>query len=88
MISAISFWACPQNPPIKFLEQELEKISRFALRLIRTLPHVVFDKAEARSLGGGLYQVEAVVGNRGYLPTYVFKEGLKLKTLKELTLSL
>ncbi len=87
-IGGADFKFTQQNPPIKFLEQEVEKISRFALRLIRTLPHVVFDKAEARSLGGGLYQVEVVVGNRGYLPTYVFKEGLKLKTLKELTLSL
>ena len=26
--------------------------------------------------------------NTGFLPTYVFKEGLKLKTLKELTVSL
>ncbi len=77
-----------QNPPIPFLEQELEKHTRFALRLIRTLPRVVFDQVESRLLAPGLYEVRAVVGNHGYMPTYVFEEGLKNKALPPLTVTL
>ena len=39
-------------------------------------------------MGTGLYLVEAILGNRGFMPTYVFREGLKYKTLKELTVTL
>lgn len=87
-IGGADYKCVSQNPPIKFLVQELEKHTRFILRLIRTLPRVCFDSVTTTPLADGLYRVEAVVGNHGYMPTYIFKEGLKYKTLKELTVSL
>ena len=35
-----------------------------------------------------MYKVEAVIGNRGYMPTYVFKEALKFKALKGIKVTL
>ena len=66
----------------------MEKHTRFILRLIPALPRVCFDRVHTQEVGTGLYLVEAVVGNRGFMPTYVFREGLKYKTLKELTVTL
>lgn len=77
-----------QNPPIPFLQQELEKHTRFMLRAVNTLPSVCFESVTSTPLGGDLYRVEAIVGNRGFMPTYVFEEGLKSKALEELTLTL
>ena len=77
-----------QNPPHKFLHQEVEKHTRFAHRLIKTLPQVKFDTVTSEKIADGIYKVEAVVGNHGFMPSYVFKEGLKLKTLKELSVSM
>ena len=58
------------------------------LRQLRTLPQVKFLSVDAQPLSGGLYRVRAIVANTGYLPTYIFREGLKLKSLKELTVTL
>ena len=33
----------------------------------------------------GVYKLTAVVGNTGFMPTYVLKEGLKNRKLKKLT---
>lgn len=87
-IGGVDYKYVAQNPPIKFLVQELEKHVRFMLRQVKTLPLVRFDKVEITGMAGDVYKVDAYVMNTGFLPTYVFKEGLKLKTLKELTVSL
>lgn len=77
-----------QNPPKAFLEQEVTKHVRFMLREIKALPRVVFDEVTAEKLADGLYRIETIVGNRGFMPTYVFREGLKNKTLKGLSIEL
>lgn len=77
-----------QNPPCKFLEEEISKHVRFMLREVKTLPRVVFDSIKSEKLADGLYRIEAVVGNLGYMPTYVFREGLKNKQMKPLTVTL
>ncbi len=123
-IGGIDYKHVVQNPPIKFLVQELEKHTRFMLRYVHTLPRVSFRTVCAKDLGiaaagagaagvdtgapavmGGsagapagagapaasarhLYQLEARVMNTGYLSTYVFKEGLKMKDLKPLCLEI
>lgn len=73
-----------QNPPSKFLEQEVVKHTNFMLRAIKTLPKVIFESTEIEKLADGLYRLDVIVGNKGFMPTYVFKEGLKSKSLKEL----
>lgn len=83
-IGGIDYKHVVQNPPPKYIPQELEKHTRFMLRLIKTFPKVSFDKVEITNLAGDVYKVDAYVMNTGYMPTYVFKEGLKLKTMTPL----
>ena len=77
-----------QNPPKKLLQQEVEKHVRFMLREVKALPWVQFDRVQTKALAEGLYEVTAVVGNTGFMPTYVFREGLKNKALKGLTVEI
>ena len=71
-----------QNPPFSFLEQEVEKHTRFMLREAKALPHLVLDSVKTEKLAEGICRVEAVIGNTGFMPTYVFREALKNKTLQ------
>lgn len=87
-IGGIDYKHVVQNPPPKFLRQELEKHTRFMLRQIKTLPRLSFTDIKTENLAGDVYKVEVRIGNAGYLPTYVFKEALKLKTMKPLTVTL
>lgn len=77
-----------QNPPIPFLEQEVAKHTRFLLRLMKLLPSLHVDEMKTTELGDGIFKVEAIVGNRGYMPTYVFKEGMKSKRMKGVSLEI
>ena len=77
-----------QNPPVKFLEEEIDKHIRYMFRAVRALPRLSFDKAEAVKLADGLYQVKAVIGNRGFMSSYSFKEGLKSPQVPEITVTL
>ena len=63
------------------------------LRYIHTLPQISFSKINVTRLGAAseeedLFKLEIQVMNTGYLATYVFKEGLKMKSLKPLTLEI
>ena len=77
-----------QNPPPAFLEQEVEKHTRFFLRLVNILPQLQLESVETKPLGEGVWLVEAVCGNRGYMSTYLLKEALKFKKLQGVTVEL
>lgn len=77
-----------QNPPPAYLEQEVQKHTAYILRLPFILPCLSVDTVKTEELGGGLFRVEAICGNRGFMPTYVFKEGLKSKRLKGVSLEI
>ena len=68
-----------QNPPTKFLPQEVEKHSNFLLRFIKTLPRLSLDQIKVTALGNEHYSIEAVVENLGFLPTYATREALDVK---------
>ena len=87
-IGGIDYKYVVQNPPIKFLKQELEKHTRFMLRQVKTLPRVQFDDIRIENLASDVYKVDIVLGNHGYLSTYILKEALKFKSLKPLTVTL
>ncbi len=74
-----------QNPPVSFLEEDIVKHVRFMLRAVKAFPRIVIEKAEAEKLADGLYRVTAVIGNRGFLPTYIFNQALKDVRMKEMT---
>lgn len=60
-----------QNPPTDFLKQEVEKTTRFTLRMACSLPLVEISQVTSHQVQQGLYQIEITISNRGYLPTYV-----------------
>ena len=59
------------NPPEDRLAEVCDKLSRYFLRIASIGPRLGVARLESRSLGNGLFAIEAVVENRGYLPTYV-----------------
>lgn len=77
-----------QNPPPPYLEQEVKKHTKFMLRLSKMLPTLTIDNVTVNDTGDGVFKIEAVCGNLGYMPTYVFKEGLKSARLKGVSVTL
>lgn len=73
-----------QNPPTKSLHEEIEQHVRWFFRVLKTLPQVSVDKVTTEELAKDLYKLTVVVGNKGYMPSYVFKEGLTLNRVPEL----
>jgi hypothetical protein len=60
-----------QNPPPEMLEQELEKVTKFAIVQGMTSALVRVVDVAAESLGGDFYRVRATLQNQGYLPTAI-----------------
>lgn len=58
-----------QNPPEKFLIEELENDTRFNIRFLKALPRLSIDHFKSEMIEEGLYRIEAIIGNRGYLST-------------------
>lgn len=77
-----------QNPPVQFLPQEVEKHTRYILRHAKAMPHLAFDRAAAEKLADGLYKVEAVIGNTGYMPTNATNEFNTLKLARDIEVTL
>ncbi|MFO0612823.1 MAG: M14 family metallopeptidase [Polyangiaceae bacterium] len=61
------------NPPFDRLAKVCEDQSRFVLRLASLAPRLVIASVTEESIGAGLRRIEAVVENRGFLPTYVLE---------------
>ncbi len=87
-IGGIDYKTVIQNCPIKFLPQEVEKHTRFLLRQIKTLPRLIFTELKTERVNEEVVRIEATIANRSYLPTYITAEGLKLKTAKEIEVTL
>ena len=77
-----------QNCPPKFLLQEVEKHTRYMLRAVKLLPKLAIDRVSIKQLAEGLFRIEAVVGNRGYLSTFLTKEAVKLGVDVPVTVSI
>ncbi len=71
-----------QNPPNHYLLQETEKLTNFLLRCINVLPKLAIEKTKVTKAAEGVYKVEAVVVNTGFLPTSVLKEAEKFETVR------
>lgn len=76
------------NPPIPFLKQEVEKITRFMARQIKLLPRLDISDVQITPLKDNLYSVQASVLNYGYLPTYVSHEAKKQAITTPVTVEL
>ena len=59
-----------QNPPCDYLLQEVEKTTRFTLRMACSLPRLKITHTSEK-LSDGLYKIDVMIANLGYLPTYL-----------------
>ena len=71
-----------RNPPAKYLEREVKRFPSWLTWQALTLPRLEALKAEAQSLGSGVWKVRLAVHNTGYLPTYVTKRALERKVTR------
>ncbi|MCK6597476.1 MAG: M14 family metallopeptidase [Bdellovibrionaceae bacterium] len=69
------------NPPIKFLANELEKVFQGTLQCSQMFPNVIIKSQEKTKLAEGLFRLELVVANTGYLPTYGSVQALDMKSI-------
>ncbi|CAA9534839.1 MAG: hypothetical protein AVDCRST_MAG49-335 [uncultured Thermomicrobiales bacterium] len=77
-----------QNPPGPFLEEECRRNAGFTLRAMGTAPRLELVEASTEPLGGDLHKVAAVVGNAGFLPTYVSESGKATGRIKPVSATL
>lgn len=87
-LGGLDFKFVIQNPPTKFLFEEVEKHVRFMLKAIKTLPRIIFENASAEKIDETTYKVTARITNVGFLPTYGTKAALDLKRAGELKVRL
>ena len=64
-----------QNPPVKYLEQELEKHTKFMLREMNALPLLEIRSLETADCGG-CWEISLEIANTGYFPTDVTAEAV------------
>ncbi|MBO6158788.1 MAG: zinc carboxypeptidase [Firmicutes bacterium] len=68
-----------QNPPENFLLTECENDTRFNMRFALAMPKLVIENAKAKKVAEGIYEISAIVGNPGYLPTNLTDEAVRMK---------
>ena len=68
-IGGFNYKFTQQNPPEKFLLHEVENDTRFNIRFLKALPKLSIDSFKCEMIEEGLYRLEAIIGNRGYLST-------------------
>jgi len=73
---------CWRNPPPKLLEKEIAPHADFVVFHALCTPKLELHSQEAEDLGGGVYRLQVVVQNTGFLPTNVMKEALKKKIVR------
>ena len=71
-----------QNPPEKFLKEVCENDTKFNLRFIQASPCLTIDSLTCTKKAEGIYEIAAVPANKGYLPTNLTENGIRLKTIK------
>ena len=77
-----------QNPPTKFLWNEVENGTRFTLRYALSLPKLTILNHEVEKLGEDTYKVDVVIANKGYLPTYISNEAKKINKVEPIKVSI
>ena len=77
-----------RNPPHRFMHDEAAKNVDFALWLAEVLPRLTIHHAEAKSIGDGVYHVQLVVDNAGYLPTFTSARSRKVKAARPVRVEL
>ncbi len=75
-----------RNPPPQFLEKEIAPLADWAIFHALISPELTLTTLETEKIGEesefGVYRVQAVVENLGWLPTYVTKKALERKVCR------
>ena len=71
-----------QNPPENMLREECEHDTKFNVRFAKAMPRLCIESFTAAEKEPGIHEVTLIVGNRGYLPTNLTDEAIKLKVNK------
>ena len=77
-----------QNPPENMLLTEVEHDTKFNIRFAKSMPHLTIDTLNKEKVSDGVYKITAVVGNLGYLPTYLSEEAISLNVAESVTVSI
>jgi hypothetical protein len=71
-----------RNPPPKYREREAARFPAWLTQLGLTLPKLELLSTTVEPLGPDTWRVAVVVGNAGYLPSYVTKRALERKVAR------
>ncbi|MBT9259770.1 MAG: hypothetical protein KM310_08460 [Clostridiales bacterium] len=75
---------CISNAPFgRYLKEHAQRNARFNLTHAAMSPRLAIARASAKPVGDGVFEVWADVQNQGYLPTYVTRQALQMKAVKE-----
>ena len=67
-----------RNPPPHLITRVAAPNVRFTIRHALASPRLVIERFEAEHVEGGVYRLEAVVSNDGYLPTHVTRRAVEI----------
>ncbi|MBW4643066.1 MAG: hypothetical protein KME23_08745 [Goleter apudmare HA4340-LM2] len=70
------------NPPGEFLEKEIARFPEWLVWHLLISPRLEIYAASVHSLGDSFYQVQLVIQNTGWLPTYVTQKALDKKLVR------
>lgn len=77
-----------RNPPEHLLEKELKPQTDFVISFAKMAPKLEWHKVEVTKIGDTNYHILAVLDNKGYLPTSVSNQAVKIKAVKPLEITL
>lgn len=77
-----------QNPPENMLLSVLEPMTKFMVSLAKAAPRLVIDSLSAKKIKKGIYEVEAIIGNHGYMSTCLTQSAKDLKKDAPVTVKL
>lgn len=65
-----------RNAPEQILEDIAKKHCDYSIKLSATLPRIEIQETHCEKLGTDMYRLSAMIGNAGYLPTYLTDQAL------------
>jgi len=71
-----------RNPPVKFMEAEIDKNMFFPIKCAKLLPRITITHASAEKLDDSIYKIKTTIENKGALPTYIMKQAIDIKSVK------
>jgi hypothetical protein len=77
-----------RNPPPKFIEDIARPNLQFTLHHAASSPLIRLQEPTVTSIAPGLFTVEAIVGNEGYLPTNLTDRALELDKIPVVSICL